>query len=380
MTLEDDAARRRACAPRRSRRAPPGIGAARRRRSTRRDRYEPARRRSSRSCVALGFLIVIHELGHYLVARLCGVKVLRFSVGFGRPLWRRALGADRTEWVIAAFPLGGYVKMLDEREGAGRAAGAAARVQPAIGLAALRDRGRRAGRELPAGDRALLGPVHARRAGSEAGARRRAAGHARGAGRLRSRARRSCASATSRSRPGRTRAGSCSSTRWTSGTRHDRGAERAGAERVPPARPFRADRGRPRRRLPARLGLARFQPAVIGEVQAVAGRRSARACGRATRSSRRRQADRAAGRSWSPRVQPSAGKRLVLDGRGAAASVRGCRRPGCGRGGRAQRSAASARRADDRGARGSNWCRCATARWRRREGALQDLGHVASSA
>ena len=62
-------------------------------------------------------LIVVHEYGHYLVARLCGVKVLRFSVGFGRPLalWRR--GPDRTEWVIAAVPFGGYVKMLDEREG-----------------------------------------------------------------------------------------------------------------------------------------------------------------------------------------------------------------------------------------------------------------------
>jgi regulator of sigma E protease len=67
--------------------------------------------------VALGVLIVVHEYGHFLVARLCGVKVLRFSVGFGRPLalWRR--GADRTEWVIAAIPFGGYVKMLDEREG-----------------------------------------------------------------------------------------------------------------------------------------------------------------------------------------------------------------------------------------------------------------------
>jgi regulator of sigma E protease len=67
--------------------------------------------------VALGVLIVVHEYGHYLVARLCGVKVLRFSVGFGRPLalWRR--GRDRTEWVIAAIPFGGYVKMLDEREG-----------------------------------------------------------------------------------------------------------------------------------------------------------------------------------------------------------------------------------------------------------------------
>jgi regulator of sigma E protease len=67
--------------------------------------------------VALGSLIVVHEFGHYLVARLCGVKVLRFSVGFGKPLLVRRYGADQTEWVVAAFPLGGYVKMLDEREG-----------------------------------------------------------------------------------------------------------------------------------------------------------------------------------------------------------------------------------------------------------------------
>ena len=66
--------------------------------------------------VVLGVLIVVHEYGHYRVARLCGVKVLRFSVGFGRPLWQRRFGPDGTEWAIGAFPLGGYVKMLDERE------------------------------------------------------------------------------------------------------------------------------------------------------------------------------------------------------------------------------------------------------------------------
>ena len=60
---------------------------------------------------------MFHEFGHYLVARLCNVKVLRFSVGFGRPLIRKYWGRDKTEWVIAAFPIGGYVKMLDEREG-----------------------------------------------------------------------------------------------------------------------------------------------------------------------------------------------------------------------------------------------------------------------
>jgi len=66
--------------------------------------------------VALGVLIVVHEYGHYLAARLCNVKVLRFSVGFGRPLVTWRSGGDRTEWVIAAIPFGGYVKMLDERE------------------------------------------------------------------------------------------------------------------------------------------------------------------------------------------------------------------------------------------------------------------------
>ena len=64
--------------------------------------------------VTLGVLIVVHEWGHYKMARLCGVKVLRFSVGFGRTLWRRQRGD--TEFVVAALPLGGYVKMLDERE------------------------------------------------------------------------------------------------------------------------------------------------------------------------------------------------------------------------------------------------------------------------
>jgi len=67
--------------------------------------------------VALGVLIVFHEFGHYLIARFFGVKVLRFSIGFGRPLWRARFGRDQTEWVIAALPLGGYVKMLDEHEG-----------------------------------------------------------------------------------------------------------------------------------------------------------------------------------------------------------------------------------------------------------------------
>jgi len=66
--------------------------------------------------VALGLLITFHEFGHYWVARRMGVRVLKFSIGFGKKLWSRK-GRDGTEYVIAAIPLGGYVKMLDEREG-----------------------------------------------------------------------------------------------------------------------------------------------------------------------------------------------------------------------------------------------------------------------
>src|SRR6478735_5574706 len=71
--------------------------------------------------VALGLLIAVHEYGHYRVAVACGVKVLRFSVGFGKTLYRwqprKQKYGQSTEFVIGAFPLGGYVKMLDEREG-----------------------------------------------------------------------------------------------------------------------------------------------------------------------------------------------------------------------------------------------------------------------
>jgi regulator of sigma E protease len=66
--------------------------------------------------VALGILVAVHEFGHYWVARKLGVKVLRFSIGFGRPLWVRRAGPDDTEYMLAAIPLGGYVKMLDENE------------------------------------------------------------------------------------------------------------------------------------------------------------------------------------------------------------------------------------------------------------------------
>lgn len=67
--------------------------------------------------VAISVLVAVHEFGHYIVGRWCGMKVLRFSIGFGKPIWTKVAGADRTEYCISAIPLGGYVKFLDEREG-----------------------------------------------------------------------------------------------------------------------------------------------------------------------------------------------------------------------------------------------------------------------
>ena len=67
--------------------------------------------------VAISILIAIHEFGHFWVAKKAGVKILRYSIGFGKPLFIKRFGEDKTEFVIASLPLGGYVKMLDEREG-----------------------------------------------------------------------------------------------------------------------------------------------------------------------------------------------------------------------------------------------------------------------
>ncbi len=66
--------------------------------------------------VAISILVAIHEYGHYIVAKKLGVKILRFSIGFGKPIWMKRFGADQTEFCIARWPLGGYVKMLDRRE------------------------------------------------------------------------------------------------------------------------------------------------------------------------------------------------------------------------------------------------------------------------
>jgi len=69
--------------------------------------------------VAISVLVAVHEFGHYIVGRWCGMKVLRFSIGFGKPIWTRVAGRDRTEYCISAIPLGGYVKFLGERYGTG---------------------------------------------------------------------------------------------------------------------------------------------------------------------------------------------------------------------------------------------------------------------
>ncbi len=67
--------------------------------------------------IAISILVAVHEYGHYIIGRWAGMKVLRFSVGFGKPIWSRRAGADNTEYCIAAIPLGGYVRFLDSREG-----------------------------------------------------------------------------------------------------------------------------------------------------------------------------------------------------------------------------------------------------------------------
>ncbi|MFZ9366996.1 MAG: site-2 protease family protein, partial [Burkholderiaceae bacterium] len=72
--------------------------------------------------ITIGVLVIFHELGHYWVARWCGVKVVRFSVGMGRVIWSRRFGKDQTEWALSLLPLGGYVKMLDKRDHEGEIA------------------------------------------------------------------------------------------------------------------------------------------------------------------------------------------------------------------------------------------------------------------
>src|SRR5205085_2322113 len=145
--------------------------------------------------VAVGVLVTVHEFGHFWVARRLGFKVLRFSVGFGRPLLKRIAGADRIEYVVAAVPLGGYVKLLDEREGPVAphelSRGSGSRRARELGRAALRETARAGRRAAPpphrAGGALSRTRVHVLDAAATAGAR---AGDARRAGGARGLARR----------------------------------------------------------------------------------------------------------------------------------------------------------------------------------------------
>ena len=121
--------------------------------------------------VTLGVLIVVHEYGHYRVAVACGVKVLRFSVGFGRVAVAPPAAARRTEFVVCALPLGGYVRMLDEREGpvAPDERHRAFNRKPLV--AAHGDRGRRPARQPAARGAAVRGAALDRHRGAEGGAR-----------------------------------------------------------------------------------------------------------------------------------------------------------------------------------------------------------------
>ena len=102
-------------------------------------------------------LIAVHEYGHYRVAVACGVKVLRFSIGFGKPLLPLAVQGTQSAPSLcsALFPLGGYVKMLDEREGAGGARRAASGLQHPAAACRARDRGGRPGGQPAAGGAAV---------------------------------------------------------------------------------------------------------------------------------------------------------------------------------------------------------------------------------
>ena len=119
----------------------------------------------------LGVLIVVHEYGHYRVAVACGVRVLRFSIGFGRVLWRRQATPESTEFVLCALPLGGYVRMLDEREAPVAGERARSSFQSQAARATRRDRDRRPGRQPVARCRSVLGRALDRRRRAEGPAR-----------------------------------------------------------------------------------------------------------------------------------------------------------------------------------------------------------------
>jgi regulator of sigma E protease len=126
---------------------------------------------------AIALLVVFHELGHYWVARRCGVKVLRFSLGFGKIIYNKRFANSNTEWVISAVPLGGYVKMLDEREEevAPQELQYAFNRKPVLQRMAIVVAGPLANFLLAI----VLGFIHSWRTRTETGAGRSAAGHAR---------------------------------------------------------------------------------------------------------------------------------------------------------------------------------------------------------
>ena len=135
--------------------------------------------------VGVSLLVTVHEFGHFWVARKLGFKVLRFSVGFGKPLYKRVGAApDHTEFVIAALPLGGYVRMLDERDGAVSAGRPAARLHQQAALATHpRPAGGSRGEHPVRHPRALghvLGQWHQPREAGGGRGRRRFAGRRRG--------------------------------------------------------------------------------------------------------------------------------------------------------------------------------------------------------
>ena len=134
--------------------------------------------------VAIGILVAVHEFGHYWVAKKLGFKVLRFSIGFGKPLLMRVgKDADRTEYCLAAIPLGGYVKLLDEREGEVDAGGAASLLHAPARAASNRGAAGGAGHEPAVRRGAVRDSGHGRNGNRQAGGRPGAARQSRRRGR-----------------------------------------------------------------------------------------------------------------------------------------------------------------------------------------------------
>ena len=123
--------------------------------------------------LVIGVLVTFHEFGHFLAARLCGVKVLTFSIGFGKPLWARTIGD--TEWRLAWIPLGGFVRMLDGARGTGAPADRPRAFNQRPGMAAHDHRAGWAAGQSAAGSGAVF-RHHERRANPAAAAGRHGGG------------------------------------------------------------------------------------------------------------------------------------------------------------------------------------------------------------